>query len=260
MKQAALASGSHAPALLHQALASQAVAEFVLASGYDGVIVDLQHGEIGLDDACRMLRALPREKSEYAYARVGSIDAAVILRLLDSGARGIIAPTVETAEQASRLVAATKYPPLGSRSLGPSRPALYPGQNYTAAGNSAVSTVVQIETCAGLENADAIFAVEGIDSVYIGPADLAVSYGLPGRGDWDDGPVRDAVVELSAKARTAGLTLGIYCASAEYARGLLDDGLVDYVGLGIDLVFLNTMARSAIKALRSEQWATTPTS
>jgi 4-hydroxy-2-oxoheptanedioate aldolase len=260
MKRAALRTGAHAPALLHQALASQAAAEFVLAAGYDGVIVDLQHGEVGLEDACRMLRAIPREQSEYAYARVGSIDAASILRLLDSGARGIIAPTVETAEQASRLVAATKYPPLGGRSLGPSRPALYPGEDYTRAGNHAVSAVIQIETRAGFENAEAIFAVEGLDSVYIGPADLAVSYGLPGRGDWSDGPVRKAILELSATARAAGLTLGIYCGSAEYARDLLEDGLVDYVGLGIDLVFLNTMAKSAIKALRSEQWATTPTS
>ena len=84
--------------------------------------------------------------------------------------------------------------------------------------------------------------------------------GLPGRGDWTDGPVREAIGALSVKARAAGLTLGIYCASAEYARELLEEELVDYVGLGIDLVFLNTMARSAIKALRSEQWATTPTS
>jgi 4-hydroxy-2-oxoheptanedioate aldolase len=241
-----------APALLHQALSSQAVTEFALAAGYDGVVIDLQHGEVGLDDACRMLRAIPRERSEFAYARVGSIDPATILRLLDSGARGIIAPTVETAAQAAALVAATKYPPLGGRSLGPSRPALYPGHDYTAAGNRAVSSIIQIETRAGFENADRIFAVEGLDSVYIGPADLAVSYGLPGRGDWAEGPVRDAIVALAGKARAAGLTLGSYCASPAYARGLFEEGLVDYVGLGIDLVFLNSMAQSAITTLRSK--------
>lgn len=251
MKSDAVKAG-HAPALLHQALASQAAAEFVMASGYDGTIVDLQHGEVGLEDACRMLRAIPRDRNEYAYARVGSIDPATILRLLDSGARGIIVPTVETAAQASALVAATKYPPLGGRSLGPSRPALYAGEDYTGAGNRAVAAIVQIETRAGFENADEIFAVDGLDSVYIGPADLAVSYGLPGRGDWADGPVRDAIVELAAKARGAGLTLGSYCASPGYAKALIEDGLVDYVGLGIDLVFLNTMAQSVINALRSK--------
>lgn len=251
MRADAVTPGAPGPALLHQALVSQATTEFVMSSGYDGVIIDLQHGEVGLDDACRMLRAIPRERAEFAYARVGSIDPATILRLLDSGTRGIIAPTVETAAQASALVAATKYPPLGGRSLGPSRPALYAGEDYTAAGNRAVSAIIQIETRAGYENAEEIFAVEGLDSVYIGPADLAVSYGLPGRGDWADGPVREAIVALAAKARAAGLTLGSYCASPAYARALFEDGLADYVGLGIDLVYLNTMAKSAITALRS---------
>ncbi|GAA4168731.1 HpcH/HpaI aldolase family protein [Gryllotalpicola koreensis] len=252
MKAAAAQASVPAPALLHQALASQAAAEFVMASGYDGTIIDLQHGEVGLEDACRMLRAIPRDRNAYAYARVGSIDAATILRLLDSGARGIVAPTVETAAQASALVTAVKYPPLGGRSLGPSRPALYDGEPYTDAGNHAVSAIIQIETRAGVENAEAIFATPGLDSVYLGPADLAVSHGLPGRGDWADGPVRDALVELSYLARGAGLTFGSYCASPAYAKALIEDGLVDYVGLGIDLVFLNRMAQDAITALRSE--------
>lgn len=251
MRADAVSPGAPGRALLHQALVSQAATEFVMSSGYDGVVIDLQHGEVGLDDACRMLRAIPRERAEFAYARVGSIDPATILRLLDSGARGIIAPTVETAAQASALVAATKYPPLGGRSLGPSRPALYSGEDYTAAGNRAVSAIIQIETRAGYENAEEIFAVAGLDSVYIGPADLAVSYGLPGRGDWADGPVREAIVALAPKAHAAGLTIGSYCASPAYARALFEDGLADYVGLGIDLVYLNTMATSAISALRS---------
>ncbi|MCA1983084.1 HpcH/HpaI aldolase family protein [Nocardioides nematodiphilus] len=241
----------NAPALLHQAIASQAVTEFAMAAGYDGVIIDLQHGEVGLEDACRMLRAIPRERNAHAYARVGSIDPATILRLLDSGARGIIAPTVETAAQAAALVAATKYPPLGARSLGPSRPALYTGDDYTAAGNAAVSAIIQIETRAGLENVEEILAVEGLDSVYIGPADLAVTYGLPGRGDWVDGPVRDAIVQLATSVRAAGVTLGSYCASAAYAKALIEDGLVDYVGLGIDLVFVSQAAKNTIDTFRS---------
>ena len=155
------------------------------------------------------------------------------------------------AAEPAALVAATKYPPLGARSLGPSRPGLYPGEDYTAAGNRAVSAIVQIETRAGYENADAILAVQGLDSVYVGPADLAVSYGLPGRGDWEDGPVRDALVDLSARVRAAGLTLGCYSGSPDYGGRLIADGLVDYLGLGIDLVFLNQAAQSAIHALRS---------
>src|SRR5690606_11142888 len=113
--------------LLHVALPSMAVIESALNAGYDGVMIDLQHGEIGLDQACNLLRAIPRG-NPWVYARVASIDSGAIGRLLDSGARGIVAPTVETVEQAQALVHAVKYPPLGGRSLGPSRPNLYPGE------------------------------------------------------------------------------------------------------------------------------------
>ncbi len=240
------------PALLHQALPSMSVTEWALAAGYDGVIVDLQHGEVGLEAACGMLRAIPRSVA-YAYARVGSIDAGPILRLLDSGARGIIAPTVESADQAAALVAATKYLPLGNRSLGPSRPGLYPGEVYTEAGNAAVSTIAQIETAIGVDHAEQIVTVQGINSIYIGPADLAVSYGLPGRGDWTEGPVREAIDHVSRLAHAHGKTVGIYSGTPAYAADLLHRGLIDYVGLGIDLVLLNRSLQESVAALRGKQ-------
>jgi 2-keto-3-deoxy-L-rhamnonate aldolase RhmA len=243
------AVGGVVPALLHQAIPSYSVTEWALAAGYDGVIIDLQHGEVGLEAACGMLRAIPRGNA-HAYARVGGLETGPILRLLDSGARGIIAPTVESAGQAAELVAATKYPPVGNRSLGPSRPALYPGEVYTAAGNAAVSAIAQIETVLGVENAEGIIATPGLDSIYIGPADLAVSYGLPGRGDWDDGPVAAAVEHLAALTRAHGVTLGIYSGAPEFAAGLIRRGLVDYVGLGIDLVLLARTTQDFIATLR----------
>ncbi|WP_324785934.1 HpcH/HpaI aldolase family protein [Streptomyces sp. H51] len=224
--------------------------EWATAAGYDGVILDLQHGELGLDAACGILRSIPRENA-YAYARVGSLDPAPVLRLLDSGARGIVAPTVETRAQTEALVAATKYPPVGNRSLGPSRPALYPGEPYTEAGNRAVSAIAQIETKAGVDRAEEIVSTPGLDSIYIGPADLAVSYGLPGRGDWEDGPVREAIAYLREVTTAHGVTLGIYSGRPEYAAGLFADGLVDYTGLGIDLVLLNRAFGDTIAGLDS---------
>ena len=239
------------PALMHVATPSMAITESALFNGYDGVLLDLQHGELGLEPACAILRSIPRGVA-HRWVRVASVDSGAIGRLLDSGARGIVAPTVESADQARGLVAATKYPPLGCRSLGPSRPALYEGQDYTAAGNAAVSTVVQIETVAGLEAADEILAVPGLDAVYVGPADLAVSFGLAGRVDWEDGPVREAITDLSKRARHRGLTFGLYCGSAAYAAELVSEGLLDFLGLGIDLVFVGQQARTAIATLRSE--------
>lgn len=248
MKAAALDDAQ--PVLFHQSLPSFSEPEWALAAGYDGVILDLQHGELGLDAACGILRSLPRDNA-YAYARVGSIDSGPILRLLDSGARGIIAPTVESREAAEALVAATKYLPVGNRSMGPSRPALYTGDSYAAAGNLAVSAIAQIETRIGLENAEAIISTPGLDSIYVGPADLAVSYGLPGRGDWEDGPVRDAIVQLRAMTSAHGVTLGIYSGRADYTAALLAERLVDYVGLGIDLILLNRAFGDTMSALNS---------
>ncbi|MFE1262396.1 HpcH/HpaI aldolase/citrate lyase family protein [Streptomyces albogriseolus] len=247
MKREALGGGRN-PVLYHQTVPSFSMPEWAVAAGYDGVILDLQHGELGLEAACGILRSIPRDNA-YAYARVGSPDPAPVLRLLDSGARGIVAPTVESRSQTEALVAATKYPPTGNRSLGPSRPALYPGDSYTEAGNRAVSAVAQIETRAGVEHAEEIVATPGLDSVYIGPADLAVSYGLPGRGDWDEGPVREAISHIREVTRAHGVTLGIYSGRPEYAAGLFADGLVDYVGLGIDLVLLNHVFGDTIAGL-----------
>ncbi|MFE5210102.1 HpcH/HpaI aldolase/citrate lyase family protein [Streptomyces sp. NPDC056600] len=246
MKRSALGGGN--PVLYHQSLPSFSMPEWAAAAGYDGVILDLQHGELGLEAACGILRSLPRDNA-YAYARVGSLDPAPILRLLDSGARGIVAPTVESRAQAEALVAATKYPPLGNRSLGPSRPALYPGEVYTEAGNDAVSAVVQIETRAGVERAEEIVSTPGLDSVYIGPADLAVTHGLPGRGDWEDGPVREAITHLREVTTAHGVTLGIYSGRPDYTAALFADGLVDYVGLGIDLVLLHRAFHDTLAAL-----------
>lgn len=256
MKAAAL--GGSAPVLYHQTLPSFSIPEWAAAAGYDGAILDLQHGELGLEPACGILRSLPRENA-YAYARVGSTDPATILRLLDSGARGIIAPTIESRAETEALVAATKYLPVGNRSLGPSRPALYTGKSYTEAGNLAVSTIAQIETRVGVESAEEIIATPGLDSVYIGPADLAVSYGLPGRGDWTDGPVLDAITHLRELTSAHHVTLGIYSGQSAYAADLLADGRVDYVGLGIDLVLLNRAFGDSITALQSARSTTTET-
>ena len=237
------------PTLLHIATPSMAVVESALASGYDGVVLDLQHGEIGLDQACGMLRAIPRGNAN-VFARVASIDSGVIGRLLDSGARGIVAPTVETAAQARELVRATKYPPMGGRSLGPSRPALYTGEDYCAAGNAAVAAVLQIESAAGVEAAEAILGVQGLDSIYVGPADLAVSYGLPGRPDWTSGPVADALDHLSQLARSHGVPLGLYCSEPGFAAEQIRRLDLGYVGLGIDLLFIGKHARASIAALK----------
>lgn len=243
-----MSSSASVPVIMHVATASLSVVEAALDAGYDGLMIDLQHGEVGLENACTMLRAIPRGNA-HIFARAAGLESGAIGRLLDSGARGIVAPTIETAEQASQLVAAVKYPPLGRRSLGPSRPGLYSGEDYCAAGNAAVAAIVQIETAAGVDAAAEILAVEGVDAVYIGPADLAVSYGLPGRADRADGPVAEGIEKVAAAARAAGVRLGLYCSDPAFAAAQIRSTGLDFVGMGIDLMFMGKQARATVAAL-----------
>lgn len=229
--------------LTHLCLPSGLVAEHLLHAGYDGYILDLQHGELDIEAALRILRTTSRAASA-PYARLAALDSAVVTRLLDNGCRGIIAPMIETVDQCTELVAASLYPPLGSRSYGPARPALYDGADFGDAANATVLPMIQIESVAGVENADRLLSVPGIRGVYLGPADLARSYGLGFGTDWGTGPVRDAIDAVAHTAHERGLHVGVFCKDPEYAASLRDAGLVDFLGLAGDLMLVNKAARA----------------
>ncbi|WP_329254662.1 aldolase/citrate lyase family protein [Actinoallomurus sp. NBC_01490] len=237
------------PTYLHLSTRSLLMAEHALAGGFDGVVVDMQHGEHDLGSATTLIRSIPGSLSR-TLVRVPRIDSGIIGAVLDAGAGGIIAPTVETAAQAAALVAAVKFPPAGGRSLGPLRPGLYAGPSPLAAANDAVRGYAQIESAAGLAALDEILATPGLDGVYIGPADLAVSLGRPPRLDWADGPVRAAIDEVIAGARKAGIAVGIFCLSGAYAGALAEARDVDFVGLGTDVGLLAGASKALIESFR----------
>lgn len=239
---------SSAPAslLTHLTLPSGLVAEHLLEAGFDGYILDLQHGELDTAAALRILQATSK-LTEFPYARLGGSDPAVIARLIDNGCRGIIAPMIETVQQCLDLVSACLYPPLGNRSYGPVRPNLFEGNDFGDAANESVLPMIQIESEPGVTNAKALLSVPGIAGVYLGPADLARSYGLGFGTDWSTGPVRDAIVHVSTLARRRGLKFGIFCKEAEYAASLTKAGLADYIGLGGDLMMINSAARTNLR-------------
>lgn len=223
-----------APAFLHLSVGSQLIAEHAVANGFTGVVVDMQHGEHDLGSATRIIRSVP-DSLNRTLVRVPGIDSGAIGAVLDAGAGGIIAPCVESAEQARAVVAATKFAPVGARSLGPQRPGLYQGPDMCASANASVRAYVQIESALGVERRREILTVAGLDGVYIGPADLALTMGHPPRLDWEDGPVKDAIDLVVAAAREAGVDVGIFSVSGEYARRMTGSGQADFVGLGSDV-------------------------
>ena len=247
-----------APVYLHVAIRSQHVAEAALFAGFDGVVLDLQHGELDLGTTSVLLRSIPDSLAR-TLVRVPSLEPGVIGTVLDAGAGGIIAPCVESAEEAAALVAASKYAPVGGRSLGPMRAGLYAGgdgsygSTPTDVANRRVKAYVQIESALGVERCEEILAVQGLDGVYVGPADLALTMGQPPRLDWEDGPVREAIDHVLATAGRLGLTRAIFAASGAYAHGLATAGLIDFAGLGTDLGLVAQAARSLIDSYRGQK-------
>lgn len=191
-------------ACLWLALGSTAVAELAADAGPDAIVFDLQHG-LWERQALEAAIAVVRAKAA-PLVRVARNGPAEIGMALDAGAVGVIVPLVETAEEARRAVDAARYPPLGSRSGGGVRP-LMDFKRYVPAANEGVLVAVMIETKLGVENAAAIAATPGVDLVFIGTGDLALSLGVfP-----DLGPAHEAAIaSVQTACRVAGTACGIF--------------------------------------------------
>ncbi len=221
-------------------LGSTAVAELITDAGPDAAVFDLQHGlwqRQSLQDAIGMVRARTTP-----LARVADCTAGAIGEALDAGALGVIVPLVETAEQAAAAVAAAKYPPAGIRSGGGVRP-LIDFKAYGVAANDAVLVAVMIETAKGVENAAAIAAVPGVDLVFIGTGDLALSIGtFP-----EFGPDHEAAVKSVQRAcRDAGTPCGAFTPHLAFALDRRRQGF-NAVVVAEDIGLVHGAAKAATK-------------
>lgn len=158
-------------------------AEVAASSGYDYVCLDMQHGLMDYSDTVPMLQALTIG-SATPVVRVPENQPNHIGKALDAGAMGIIIPMVNTVGQCEAAVAACRYAPEGSRSYGPSRVIGVEGADYFDRANTDISVIPMIETVEALRNLDAILSVPGVDAIYVGPSDLAISQGFgPGTSE-----------------------------------------------------------------------------
>ena len=168
---------------LWMSLANSYTAEICGSAGFDFVVIDAEHGPNHIQTVLQQLQAL----SSYAVqpvVRPTIGDVNLIKQILDVGAPSLVVPLVESAEQAEMLVRATRYPPEGIRGVAPAvaRTARWGRvKNYLNEAGDEICLIVQIETRKGLDNLEAIAAVEGVDGLFIGPADLSASLGYRGR-------------------------------------------------------------------------------
>lgn len=224
-------------------------AEVLAAAGYDAVTVDLQHGMFGVDTAIGMLQAISAQAAT-PMVRVPALDGAVIMKMLDAGAYGVICPMIDSAEQAAQLVAACRYPPTGVRSYGPSRGLLHGGADYVEHADDTVLVWAMIETRTGLANVQAICATPGLDAIYIGPSDLASDLGVAiGAYPLHD-LVADAIDEIIATAHETGLKVGIFCANEDMAIDMIERG-VDLVTVRNDAGLLREATTQVLDRLAS---------
>ena len=163
-------------------LGSATAVEIAADTGFDWLLIDLEHGSGSLSDLRNMLLAC-RGSNSAPIVRLRSVDPDTVKFAMDSGAAGIMFPYVSTADEARRAVACMKYPPCGNRGVAGAIRATDYGRgwkNYFTEANEQSLVVVQIETPEAVENASQIAAVEGVDVLFVGPLDLSVNLGCPG--------------------------------------------------------------------------------
>lgn len=222
-------------------------AEIMAHQGWDSLTIDMQHGLIDYADLLPMLIAISTTDT-VPLVRVPSLEPGLIMKVLDAGAYGVIAPLINNAQDARALVAACRYPPLGMRSFGPHRAMLYGGADYATHANAEMLVLGMIETREGVANLEEILAVEGLDGIYIGPADLALTHGFTPGFDHPDGPMDDLIQQLIERTRRQGKRVGIHNGGAAHARRMLTRGC-DLVTVGSDARLLATGARTLLEAM-----------
>jgi 4-hydroxy-2-oxoheptanedioate aldolase len=208
----------------------------------------MQHGVIDYQAAVNMLTAISTTPT-VPIVRVPWLDPGIIMKMLDAGAYGIICPMVNTRADAERFVSAMRYPPRGSRSFGPIRAVLHAGADYPQHANETVIAFAMIETRQALDNLDEILSVEGLDAVYIGPADLSLALGCTPRFDQEEQPVVEAIGLILAKAREHGVVPCIHNATADYALRMVEKGF-RFVTIASDARLIVAGAQQVVARMR----------
>ncbi|WP_405373092.1 MULTISPECIES: HpcH/HpaI aldolase/citrate lyase family protein [unclassified Microbacterium] len=231
---------------------SPLVAEICAGAGFDWMLIDMEHSPNGLESVMAQLQAVAASRVT-PVVRVPIGDVVTIKQVLDVGAQNILVPMVDTAEQAADAVSAVRYPPRGRRGVGAAlaRSARWGRvDDYAVEADRHVSLFVQVETAAGVENAAAIAAVDGVDGVFVGPSDLAASMGLLGQQTHPD--VTAAVRRAFAAVHASGTPVGVNAFDPDAARAYVDAG-ADFLAVGADVTLLARGSETL-----AARWTTAP--
>ncbi|AHG63830.1 aldolase/citrate lyase family protein [Advenella mimigardefordensis] len=225
-------------------LGSPYSAEICAGAGFDWLLIDGEHGPNDTLTLLAQLQAVAPYSASHPVARVpmghGEIGEMLIKQYLDIGVQTLLLPMVDTAEQAARIVRATRYPQNdgkgGIRGMGGARASAWGRRaNYYQEANAQICVLVQVESLEGLKNLDAIATTEGVDGVFIGPADLSAA--MSHVGDPGHPEVQAAISDAIGRIHKAGKASGILTPNENLARQYLEQGC-SFVAVGLDTSLL----------------------
>lgn len=229
-------------------LSGHVAAEVVAGSGFDFLVLDMEHAPNELGNIHAQLQAIETGTAA-AVVRPPSNDAVAFKRLLDLGVQNFLVPMVQDADEARRAVQATRYPPQGIRGVAVATRANRFGRvpDYLKVANDAICVHVQLETRVALANLESIAAVEGVDGLFIGPSDLAADLGHLGNSAHPE--VRTAIDDAIGRIRRAGKVAGILAPVEADARHWLELGAT-FVAVGSDLGVLARQSEALAKKFK----------
>ena len=219
--------------------------------GWDAITIDMQHGQTDYSSSIAMLQALSSSTST-PMVRVPWSDPGIIMRMLDLGVLGIIAPMINTKEDCEKFVSYCYYPPIGQRSFGPMRAQLIYGSDYFTNANENILSFAMIETQQAVDNLDEILSVPNLTGVYIGPADMSSSYGMKPKFDVKEDPVFSNIKLIAKKANAKGKIAGIHNGTTQYAKEMIDLGF-KLVTISSDFRSMSTHAQSVIDEMKAQK-------
>ena len=230
-------------------LAGAVSAEAVATTGFDWLLIDGEHAPNDVRSLLAQLQAVAPYPA-HPIVRPVTGDVALIKQLLDIGVQTLLIPMVETAEQAAQMVAATRYPPQGIRGVGfgAARASRWNGvEGYANAADAQMCVLVQVESARGLANLKEILAVDGIDGVFFGPADLSASMGHLGNANHPD--VQRAILDGIRTIREAGKAPGILVFDRAQGQQYIDAGVL-FIAVGVDGMLLTRACRELSASYR----------
>ncbi|MCU9836447.1 HpcH/HpaI aldolase/citrate lyase family protein [Ruegeria sp. WL0004] len=228
--------------------AEPSVAEIMGTCGFDWLVVDGEHAPNDIRSIRDQLTALAASPS-HPVVRVPVGEDWIIKQVLDAGAQTVLVPIVESADQARQLVRACRYPPDGVRGVGATaaRATMFGSiSEYIQTADQEICLLVQVENRAGIAALDEIMTVDGVDGVFIGPADLSTDMGFQGNSAAPE--VRAVIADAIERIQAAGKASGILGTTDEATQAYLDMG-AQFVAVGLDVMLLANSARRL-----SAQW------